>query len=155
MAAKSSSATAVFNAGLSKRPLAITFSQQATCSHTYAPRPGLFPEAFALSEGALDFGVTLHEMTSEIDAGPIIEVRRFSLPPHATRLEVLDQAERHAVQLFAELARHCVKSDADLPHAEEQWSGDRTTLQDYQALLERHGDLKSPHEDQLLKSFRA
>lgn len=118
-------------------------------------RPGLFPEAFAVSEEATDFGVTLHEMTPEIDAGPIVEVRRFKLPRHATRLEVLDQAERHAVHVFAGLARHCVNNDTDLPHNGESWSGNRTTLQDYRLLLEQHGDLKSPHEEQVLKSFRA
>lgn len=118
-------------------------------------RPGLFPEAFAVSEGATEFGVTLHEMTAEIDAGPIVEVLRFKIDQHATRLDVLDRAERHAVQLFVGLARHCAHNDTALPLSNELWSGQRTTSQDYEQLVSQRADLKVPDEDALIQSLRA
>ena len=108
-----------------------------------------------MAQGATDFGVTLHEMTDEIDAGPIIEICRFEIAPDASRLEVLDQAERYAVQLFASLVRHCAFHDSSLPRSTETWSGKRTTARDYECLVRRRQDLKVPDEDSLIQALRA
>lgn len=117
-------------------------------------RPGLFPDAFAAIQGAREFGVTVHEMTYQVDAGPIVDVKRFVLPLHATRLEIQDHAERFAVQLFAMLARHCAFEDEDLKPNGEQWSGTCTTLQDYELLLEQHDSLRTHANAGVLRSFR-
>ncbi|MGD8326370.1 MAG: formyltransferase family protein [Sphingomonadales bacterium] len=118
-------------------------------------RPGLFPDAFAAIQGAREFGVTVHEMTCRVDAGLIVDVKRFALPPHATRLEIQDHAERFAVQLFAMLVRHCAFEDEDLKPNGEQWSGTCTTRQDYELLLEQYDCLRTPSDVSVLRSFRS
>jgi hypothetical protein len=41
--------------------------------------PGWRPGRFALLDGSTEFGVTVHSMVKEIDAGPIIQVSRFKM----------------------------------------------------------------------------
>src|SRR6185437_8260142 len=47
--------------------------------------PGLFPSVYALYDGATSFGVTLHEMAAEVDAGPVVSVNRFVIGPQDDR----------------------------------------------------------------------
>jgi hypothetical protein len=60
--------------------------------------PGFRPSRFAVEEGVSEFGVTFHTMVEDVDAGPIHEVRRFTVPPGTSRAE-LDALT------FAELAK--------------------------------------------------
>ena len=53
--------------------------------------PGIFPSVFALYEGALHFGVTLHEMAAQVDSGPIVAVDSFAVPATWDRM-ALDTA---------------------------------------------------------------
>ena len=50
--------------------------------------PGIFPSAFALYEGAREFGVTLHEMAAIVDSGAICMVERFKIDPRWDRLSL-------------------------------------------------------------------
>ena len=43
--------------------------------------PGSHAASFAVYYDADGFGVTLHEMAAQVDSGPIIEVRRYDMPP--------------------------------------------------------------------------
>lgn len=49
-------------------------------------------------------GVTLHEMTEEVDAGPVIAAREFPLPRFITAGELFQVFHAHAFDLFAESA---------------------------------------------------
>jgi methionyl-tRNA formyltransferase len=42
--------------------------------------PGWAPAAFALHDGATQFGATLHEMAARVDAGTICDVESFPVP---------------------------------------------------------------------------
>jgi methionyl-tRNA formyltransferase len=43
--------------------------------------PGWRPGRFALEDGSTEFGVTVHAMSEEVDAGPIVQVSRFEIAP--------------------------------------------------------------------------
>lgn len=47
--------------------------------------PGWAPAAFALYDGAVRFGATLHEMAAKVDADTICDVESFSIPSGCTR----------------------------------------------------------------------
>src|ERR1700757_863743 len=50
--------------------------------HPGPPRyPGWAPAHFALYERASEFGATVHVMEEKVDAGPIVSVVRFPIPP--------------------------------------------------------------------------
>lgn len=53
--------------------------------------PGWVPAAFALYDGAAEFGATLHEMTAKVDSGTICDVESFAVPAdcHLQGLETL------------------------------------------------------------------
>ena len=44
--------------------------------------PGWAPAHFALYDQAAEFGATVHVMVEKVDAGPIIDVAPFPIPPH-------------------------------------------------------------------------
>jgi UDP-4-amino-4-deoxy-L-arabinose formyltransferase/UDP-glucuronic acid dehydrogenase (UDP-4-keto-hexauronic acid decarboxylating) len=64
---------------------------------------GLHPQSWALYEGATSHGVTLHSMTSEMDAGPIAFADEFPLHPDDTGLSVLTQCVGRGIPLLARL----------------------------------------------------
>jgi len=72
-------------------PLIATASRVALNAH-YALLPayaGLSPYFWYLRNREPECGVTLHRITSKLDAGPIIEQRRFSMEHHQTVFSVL------------------------------------------------------------------
>ena len=50
--------------------------------------PGLFPACFALYDGAATFGATAHEMTAELDQGPIVAVELCDMPDGIDRFNL-------------------------------------------------------------------
>jgi hypothetical protein len=72
-------------------PLIATASRVALNAH-YALLPayaGLSPYFWYLRNREPECGVTLHQIISKLDAGPVIEQRRFSMKKHRTVLSVL------------------------------------------------------------------
>ncbi len=76
----------------------------------YNLHPGLLPEwagmnvpSWALYEGAERHGVTLHQMTPEYDAGPIVFTDSFELRAGDTGLSVLMQCVRRGLGLLERL----------------------------------------------------
>ncbi|GAB4139845.1 MAG: hypothetical protein Tsb0016_06720 [Sphingomonadales bacterium] len=105
--------------------------------------PGLCPEAFALAAGADAFGATAHEMLAAVDAGTIVDVARFPVPPGTDRLALAAMAYSAAVELFRRTALHCLASDAALaPLPNQRWAGPAKRQAEYRALLARHPELR-------------
>ena len=50
--------------------------------------PGLFPACFAIYNGAVNFGATLHEVTKEGDQGPIVGVEMSAISPKIKRINL-------------------------------------------------------------------
>jgi len=66
--------------------------------------PGWAPFYYAIYDQATRYGVTFHEMNDKIDAGDIVCVRDFDIPPHSTTQELVNITEFHMFELLKDLA---------------------------------------------------
>ena len=90
-------------------------------------RPGRYPSVFALFEDATHFGITVHEMTAAVDAGPIVAVERFEIPRDADLKSLEDLTLTRLAQTFNRLAPHLATAARPLPHLPVAWQGRKTT----------------------------
>lgn len=104
--------------------------------------PGLFPAVFALYDGVATFGVTLHEMAVEVDAGPIVAASEVDILPDTDRLSL----EALSRGLVLHLLRHCaealVRTETPLARINVPWAGPARRQADFDALcrLPEHVD---------------
>jgi methionyl-tRNA formyltransferase len=59
----------------------------------------------ALEQGARELGATAHVMVEKLDAGPIVGVERFQIPPGSSVNDLEQLVYVHLVQLFRRLAQ--------------------------------------------------
>lgn len=103
--------------------------------------PGICPEAFAIADQAVNFGATAHVMTPNVDEGPIVEARTFSIPVNIGRLELAAFAYNTAIQLFAEVATFCIENDGQMLRNGDKWNGHTNRQAEYKSLLKTHPQL--------------
>lgn len=70
--------------------------------------PGWCPAAFALHDGAAQFGATLHEMTARVDSGTICDVETFTVPPDCQLQGLEELAYSACLRLFERWAEALV-----------------------------------------------
>tara|TARA_R110002124_G_scaffold155710_1_gene322916 strand:- start:46741 stop:47445 length:705 start_codon:yes stop_codon:yes gene_type:complete len=95
---------------------------------------GIYPSVFALYEGLDRFGATLHELTMEIDAGPIVAVDEAAITPAMDRLALETLARDLVTGLLTRMAPDLLTVDGPLPHLDAQWSGPAWSKKDFDAL---------------------
>lgn len=86
-------------------PLVLERVQSLAVNLHMAPLPeyrGSAQYAFAVMDRRDYFGVTLHEMTEEVDAGSILAERRFPIASDVFAYELYEQATQEAIVLFRE-----------------------------------------------------
>lgn len=107
-------------------------------AYNFHPGPpnyrGLFPSVYALYENAAQFGVTCHEMSAEIDAGPIVAVTRFAIPAHFHREHLDALTYQEMLAMVGQLADLLGDTTKPLPHVNETWSGPLRRKADFDAL---------------------
>lgn len=107
-------------------------------AYNFHPGPpeyrGLFPSVFALYDGASRFGVTCHELTAEIDSGPIVGVTRFAIHNADDRAALDSRTYTELVKLVEALAPQLADAGVPLPRLHEQWSGPVRRKADFDAL---------------------
>lgn len=96
--------------------------------------PGAHPECFAIWEQAQTFGVTAHEVTARVDAGPIVALCRFAMPPEPDRATLSELTYIRALDVIAAVARHCARSDGPMVPIDETWSPGKRTRKEFLAL---------------------
>ena len=114
--------------------------------------PGSHAASFAVYYDADGFGVTLHEMAAQVDSGPIIEVRRYDMPPTKKFINVEMIAFEKLMEMFRDHAKHLACDDAPLPHSGEQWIGPKRTKAEAKRLSVIEADLT---EDEINRRYRA
>jgi len=114
--------------------------------------PGLFPSVFALYDGARQFGTTVHQMTVEVDQGPIVAVERFQIPPDADRMTLDQLSLRSLIEMFTALMKRMLSDPAHIKPCGEKWGSRRWTKADFNALC-RLPDKVS--EAEFLRRYRA
>lgn len=95
--------------------------------------PGWGCAHFAIHQGAKQFGATAHLMLEQVDAGPIVGVELFEVPPGAGVPDLEELAYVFLAQMFRRLAPQLVRS-RPLEPLPIRWSGEKCTRRRYAAL---------------------
>jgi methionyl-tRNA formyltransferase len=93
--------------------------------------PGRTPAHFAIYDRVTEFGVTAHAMIERIDAGPIVDVERFAIPPNTDVMKLSELAYAHMVRLFWRLAKDLATRAEPLPALPIKWSGQKSSTSLY------------------------
>jgi len=117
--------------------------------------PGWVPAHFAVYDGAKTFGATVHAMVEEIDAGPIVAVEMFPVPPNASPLDLEALAFSQLVNLFWRLAKPLATQIEPIEELSIRWSGRRNTRHIYAAMCDIPFDISKDELDRRIKVFGA
>jgi UDP-4-amino-4-deoxy-L-arabinose formyltransferase/UDP-glucuronic acid dehydrogenase (UDP-4-keto-hexauronic acid decarboxylating) len=82
-------------------------------------RAGLHAASWALYEGADRYGVTLHRMSPQVDAGTIAFADDFAIRPADTGLTVMTQCVRHGLRLIEALVEMAERGEAIPAHPQD------------------------------------
>lgn len=102
---------------------------------------GIYPAVFALYHGMARYGATLHELTAELDAGPIVATDYADIPEGIDRLGLEVMARNLVTGLLRRMAGPLVMSDGPLPRTGEEWSGPAWSRKDFDALCRLPDDV--------------
>lgn len=114
--------------------------------------PGWAPASFAVYDGARSFGATAHVMTAKVDAGPIVGVRLFPVPPRMTANQLALGALVAALELFRELGPLLVNASDPLPVLPLSWSRRKHTRAEFRQMCDLPPDIT---EDELKRRTAA
>lgn len=89
--------------------------------------PGLSPAQFAVYDGVRSFGATVHRMSAEVDAGPIVATSRFDVPFGATLTDLETGAFQQLARLFWDLSALLAIDGSLLPELTVEWGPRRST----------------------------
>lgn len=92
--------------------------------------PGSYPACWAIYEGAARFGATLHEMTAQVDSGPIIDTHEFDLQPGLDSAALARQAQAASLRLLSRWAVPLLSDERPLPAVNARWSGRKRRVAD-------------------------
>lgn len=115
---------------------------------------GFAVASFALYDGVTTFGVTAHQMTADVDAGPILDVRRFPVLPADDLTSVLARTYTTLLaQLYDVMGGAFLLGAPGPPHPKAwMWAETTHTRAEYFALQAITPDL-SP--DEIARRVRA
>lgn len=105
-------ATSRFNAPLIDTPSVAAINFHYALLPQYA---GLSPYYWYLHNREVECGVTLHRINAQLDAGPVVEQRRFPLENHRSVLSVLMQQASMASPILNRLYAGEIRLDSELP----------------------------------------
>ncbi len=114
--------------------------------------PGLFPACFALYDGATAFGATVHEMTAELDQGPITGVEMCDMPENIDRFHLEALSRQLLDRLLARTLPSLLHSDEDMPHAGIAWAARVTRRRDFEELCTLPNDVDHTEFERRLRS---
>jgi methionyl-tRNA formyltransferase len=98
--------------------------------------PGWAPAHFALYDQAAEFGATVHMMVEKVDAGPIIDLTLFPVPPDTSVLSLEGMAYARLAFLFWRMARELACDRALPPPMPVQWGGRKRSRGNYLSMCE-------------------
>jgi methionyl-tRNA formyltransferase len=115
--------------------------------------PGWAPAHFALYDQASEFGATVHVMIEQVDAGPIIEVARFPVPPHITVLGLEGLAYAHLAFLFWRMAKWMASDPFQPPALPIRWGNKKYSRKTYRAMCDIPLDISKSELDRRIRIF--
>jgi methionyl-tRNA formyltransferase len=117
--------------------------------------PGWVPSHFATYDRATDFGATAHVMVESVDAGPIVGVELFAVPPGTGVLGLEALAFAKLARLFWRLARPLATQYEPLPELPIQWRGRKSTRRQYAAMCDIPLNISRDELDRRIDVFGA
>lgn len=115
--------------------------------------PGWAPTNFAIYHEATEFGATAHVMTERVDAGPIVGVRMFAIPPGSSLLELDQLGLVHTARLFWDLAKPLATQSEPLAELPISWSGRKTSRRQYAEMCDIPLNISKEELNRRLKAF--
>jgi methionyl-tRNA formyltransferase len=115
--------------------------------------PGWAPAHFALYHRATEFGATAHVMVEQVDAGPIIDVAQFPIPPDASVFGLEGLAYAHLAQLFWRMAKSLATDAAPPPTLPLQWGTRKYSRRSYRTICDIPLDIPKDELDRRIKVF--
>lgn len=116
--------------------------------------PGNHPSSFAIYADAPQFGVTFHRMIEAVDAGTILDCRRFPAAPYRTAPELAAETFSRLVNLFAVNAGDLARRDFIPQGCGEVWSGTKGTSARANAKRLLTAPLDDTELDRRIRSFQ-
>jgi methionyl-tRNA formyltransferase len=113
--------------------------------------PGTGCTNFAIYNGEKEYGVTCHYMKTTVDAGHIIEVKRFSIKEEDTVYSVTQQCYGLIETLFYEIM-DCILQGNPLPSSAEQWKRKPYTRKELNELCYISPDMSAEEIDRRIKA---
>jgi methionyl-tRNA formyltransferase len=124
--------------------------------HPGPPRyPGWAPAHFALYERRSEFGATVHVMVEKVDAGPIVSVIQFPIPPQIDAAGLEGLAYAHLAQMFWNLARPLACASGPLPVTDIKWNTRKYSRRAYRAICDIPLDIDKEELELRLRIFGA
>jgi methionyl-tRNA formyltransferase len=115
--------------------------------------PGWAPAHFALYDEADEFGATVHIMIEKVDAGPIIDLALFPIPPDTSVFGLEGMTYARLAFLFWRMARE-LACDASLPPAlPVEWGNRKNSRRNYLAMCEIPLDISKDELDRRMRAF--
>ncbi|MBM10444.1 MAG: methionyl-tRNA formyltransferase [Magnetovibrio sp.] len=114
--------------------------------------PGSHPASFAIYEKARKYGVTVHEMTAQVDTGPIVAVKWFEISPKMRFADLELHAYKFLVATFSKMAKRLATNALPLPYSGDKWSGNTSTNEEFESMRKITEDMD---EEEIKRRFRA
>ena len=117
--------------------------------------PGWMPAHFATYDRASDFGVTAHAIAQRLDAGAIVGIDMFAIPPNTGVIELEKMTFVALARLFWRLAPVLAKQGAPLPELPVRWRGHKRTRKMYAQMCEVSPNISKAELDRRVPVFGA
>ena len=126
-------------------------------SYNFHPGPPTYPgshaASFAIYDGTEHFGATAHVMEEKVDCGPIVAVEWFVIPEKARFMDLELKTYELLLEMFADLMPHLATSDDPLPVIDAQWSGNKHTKAEFEAMKELEADMEEAEINLRYRAF--
>jgi methionyl-tRNA formyltransferase len=103
--------------------------------------PGSGCMSWGLYEGQKIYGVTVHEVNEEVDAGKILKVRRFDISDYKSREDLEHRAKTELLTLFYEYTEHT------------EWPREARKIHELDEMIEIDSDEKYTEVINRIRSF--
>ncbi len=103
--------------------------------------PGWVPAHSAIYDRASSFGATAHRMVERVDAGPIVGVELFSIPPDTNVARLQELAFAELARIFWRLAPVLAAQSEPLAELPIKWTGAKSTRRTHKAMCEIATDI--------------
>jgi methionyl-tRNA formyltransferase len=113
--------------------------EAAGCCVNFHPGPPEYPgvggASYALFDGVMIYGATAHMMEEKVDAGRILEVKRFRIEKDWGCEELFHRACESAAELCEGVMRDCADGD-ELGSSDEIWKAKPKSRSDFEAWMD-------------------